>query len=145
MDNISEHITYQEAIHNNHGFANTPSEDTLRKMELVAEKVFEPVRNHLNEPISVNSFYRCVLLNRHIGGAYKSQHTTGEAIDMDCGNRNKEIFDYIKDNLEFDQLIKEFPTNGNPAWVHCSYSEDNRKQILVSIKENGKTKYIPFV
>jgi len=145
VDNISEHITYQEAIHNNHGFFNIPDAATLVKMKLVASKVFEPVRNFLNEPITVNSFFRCALLNKTVGGVSNSQHRTGEAIDMDCGNRNKEIFDYIRENLDFDQLINEFPNGHNPSWVHCSYSEDNRKQILVSIKEDGKTKYIPFI
>ena len=150
MDNISEHITYQEAIHNNHGFFNIPDAATLVKMKLVASKVFEPVRNFLNEPITVNSFFRCALLNKVVGGVSNSQHRTGEAIDMNHTGQNRKIFDYIRENLEWDQLIFEHGTHEEPAWVHCSYSEVNKNQVLRSVPgkdSNGKdiTKYIPFI
>ena len=146
MENISEHITYQEAIHNNHGFANIPDELTLAKMKYVAKTVFEPVRLFLKMAIFVSSFYRCVLLNRYIGGVYNSQHVKGEAMDLQCAGNNHKIFYYILDNLDFDQLIWEFGNNSEPEWVHASKVEGvNRKQALKSIKVNGVTKYIPFV
>lgn len=146
MDNISEHITYKEAIHNNHGFANIPDAATLIKMKYVAKTVFEPVRLFLKMAIFLSSFYRCVLLNRFVGGVYSSQHVKGEAMDLQCTGNNHKIFFYILDNLDFDQLIWEFGDDHEPAWVHVSKTLSlNRKQALKSIKVNGVTKYIPFV
>ena len=101
-------------------------------------------------PIAVTSFYRNKKVNKVIGGAKNSQHTTGEAMDIDADVfgkvTNKEVFFYIKDNLEFDQLIAEFINeDGVDGWVHVSYSKvKNRKQVLVAKKVNGKTVYSPF-
>lgn len=135
---ISKYITYQEAtssqVATRKGIKNEPSEKEIANMELVATKVFDNVRNHFNTPIRVSSFYRSSTLNKAVGGAKNSQHLKGQAIDMQgTGDiTNKMIFDYIKQNLNFDQLIWEFGNNENPAWVHVSYvSEDkNRKQVL---------------
>jgi zinc D-Ala-D-Ala carboxypeptidase len=114
-------------------------------MKITAEKVFEPVRKALNRPIIVSSFYRSPKLNTAIGGSKTSQHCKGEAIDIDTGDFNNEVFYWIKNNLVFDQLIWEFGDTKEPSWVHVSYSVNgNRGQILRAYSENGETKYIPF-
>jgi hypothetical protein len=128
------------------GIDNMPDNDTLVTMQITAEHIFEPLRNKFNEPIYISSFYRSPELNKAIGGSSSSQHCKGEAIDIDdvySKASNAEFFNYIKDKLEFDQLIWEFGDDENPAWVHVSYSlGKNRMRILKAIKENGRTKYI---
>lgn len=148
--NISEHISMKEALRSNTakrlGIDNMPDNDTLVTMQITAEHIFEPLRNKFNEPIYISSFYRSPELNKAIGGSAKSQHCKGEAIDIDdvySKASNADFFNYIKDKLEFDQLIWEFGNDENPAWVHVSYNlGKNRMRILKAIKENGKTKYI---
>jgi hypothetical protein len=151
MNRISKHISYKEATRSatalRLGIDNIPNEYHLQNMEMVAKKVFEPLREAVNAPIKINSFYRCEELNKAIGGSSKSQHCQGRAIDIDdvYGNvSNAYMYYYIKDNLDFDQLIWEFGTNDSPDWVHVSYVDEdsNRKRCLRAIKENGKTKYI---
>lgn len=134
MENISKHITYLEATQSptatKLGINNNPSEVQLEAMKLVADKCFEPLRSWYGKPIKVNSFFRSDLLNRAVKGSLTSQHKKGEAIDLDAGSKeeNKKLFDWIKANLEFDQVINEY----NFSWVHVSYSKiKNRKQILV--------------
>ena len=131
------------------GVSNMPTEAHIANFKLLAEKVFQPIREHFGVPIHISSGYRSAALNKAIGGAASSQHCSGEAIDIDMDGTsvtNAAIFNYIKDNLEFDQLIAEFPVNSNPAWVHVSYesSGKQRKQILVAKKVGGATKYIPY-
>lgn len=150
MDNISAHITYEEATKSQTGIRlglkNDPSVKELAAMKLVANKVFEPIRNYFGKSIGVSSFYRGSALNKAIGGASSSQHCKGEAIDIDAdiygqGITNKQIFDYVKANLNFDQLIAEFGDK-DPSWVHVSYSGvSNRKEILIAEKVGGKTVY----
>jgi len=148
--NISEHISLKEAIRSNTaerlGINNMPDNDTLINMQITAQHIFEPLRNHFNEPIYVSSFYRSVELNKAIGGSASSQHCIGEAIDIDdvySKVSNADFFNYIKNKLEFDQLIWEFGDEQNPAWVHASYAlGKNRMRVLKAVKENGKTKYI---
>lgn len=127
------------------GIDNTPNEKVLAKMRIVGKKVFDKMREHFGVPVGVSSFYRSPKLNKAIGGAKNSQHVKGEAIDIDAdmfgGVTNKQIFDYIRKNLDFDQLISEFGTEQNPAWIHVSYTTKNRKQILRAEKVNGKTVY----
>jgi zinc D-Ala-D-Ala carboxypeptidase len=100
--------------------------------------VFEPLRIHLNTPIQISSGFRSLQVNKMIGGAKTSQHTKGEAMDLQIGSKG---FNFIKDKLQFDQLIWEFGNDENPAWVHVSYSSKNRKQVLKATKKNGKTIY----
>lgn len=146
---ISKHISYQEATHSNtatrRGIKNIPNDVELKAMKTLAERVFEPLRVHFNEPIKINSFFRSTALNKQIGGSKTSQHCTGEAIDLDAlnGITNKQLYDYIKNNLEFDQLIWEFGTDKNPDWVHVSYTttKTNRKQLLKAERKNGKSVY----
>jgi len=150
MNSISKHITYKEATRSvtalRLGIENLPNEYELQNMELIAEKVFEPLRRAVNGPIKINSFFRCEELNKAIGGSNKSQHCQGRAIDIDDVYgyvSNSYMYYYIKDNLDFDQLIWEFGTDTEPDWVHVSYvdSDSNRKRCLLAYKENGKTKY----
>ena len=124
---ISEHISKKEATFSatatRRGIDNTPGEYELQNMELIAEKVFEPLRKHVNGPIKINSFYRSKELNQAIGGSSKSQHCQGRAIDLDDTYgymSNADMYKYIKDNLDYDQMIWEFGTDENPDWVHVS-------------------------
>ena len=134
MKNISKHISFAEATQSptaaKLGINNNPDKAQLEAMILVAEKCFEPLRTWYNKPIKVNSFFRSDLLNRAVKGSLTSQHKKGEAIDLDAGSKeeNKKLFDWIKANLDFDQVINEY----NYSWVHISYSKTkNRKQILI--------------
>jgi zinc D-Ala-D-Ala carboxypeptidase len=150
MERISKHISYKEATFSQTAtrkdIDNTPSEEVLQRMKTVAENIFEPLRAYVGGPIKINSFYRSIMLNTAIGGSKSSQHTRGEAIDIDdtlgCMS-NKDMFTFIKDELDFDQLIWEFGDDENPAWVHVSYisPENNRRRILKASKVNGKTTY----
>jgi hypothetical protein len=115
-------------------------------MYILAHKVFEPLRKWVGGPIKINSFFRSPELNKAIGGSSKSQHCEGRAMDIDdvYGHKtNSEMFKYIKENLDFDQMIWEFGSDENPDWIHVSYcsSEENRKRCLKAYRENGKTKY----
>jgi hypothetical protein len=148
---ISKHLTLKEltksATADRLGIKNdNPNLHQIENLKLLAEKVFEPIRAHFNKPITISSGYRSLSLNQAIKGSITSQHCSGQAIDIDSVSpTNKEIFDYIKKNLEFDQLIWEFGTSKNPDWVHVSYSATkNRKQILKATKLNGKTHYEIF-
>lgn len=151
MNKVSKHISYKEATRSatalRLGIENVPNEYELQNMEMVAKKVFEPLREAVDAPIKINSFFRCEELNKAIGGSSKSQHCQGRAIDIDdiYGHvSNAFMYYYIKDNLDFDQLIWEFGTDGSPDWVHVSYVDEdsNRKRCLKAYRENGKTKYI---
>lgn len=124
-----------------HGVSNEPTAAHLENIKVLCEKILEPIRAKYG-PIVISSGYRSKTLNHYIGGALKSQHMEGKAVDIDMDGMgavtNKEIFEYIKYNLEFDQLINEF----NYAWVHVSYNAGkNRKQILDALKVNGRTVY----
>jgi hypothetical protein len=138
MKNISKYITYLEATTSQtatrKGIVNIPGEKELINMQLVGIRVFDVLREYFDIPLRVSSFYRSLLLNNSVGGAKTSQHVKGQAIDIQATGdiSNKMIFEYIKDNLDFDQLIWEFGTDKNPAWVHVSYvsKDKNRKQIL---------------
>ena len=129
------------------GINNTPNDEQLKNMELIADEVFEPLRTYINGPIKINSFFRCPELNKAIGGSGKSQHCQGQAIDLDDTfgfATNAEMYSFIKEHLEFDQMIWEFGDDNNPDWIHVSYvsPEDNRNRCLKAYRENGKTKYM---
>ena len=131
------------------GISNMPTPEHIENFKKLAENVFQPIREHFGKPIRISSGYRSKDLNTAVGGSLSSQHCTGEAIDIDMDGTditNAQIFHFIKDNLNFDQLIAEFPENSNPAWVHVSYESTGkqRKQILVAKKVGGATKYIPY-
>ena len=147
---ISEHISYKEGTRSTtairRGISNNPDNEQLANMELLAEKVFEPLREWVGGPIKINSFFRSPELNKAIGGSAKSQHCHGQAIDIDdtYGKvANSEMYHYVKSNLDFDQMIWEFGDDDNPDWVHISYvsEEDNRRRCLKAERKNGKTTY----
>ena len=147
---ISKHISYKEGVYSitatRRGIDNVPNDEQLANMELIAEKVFEPLRKYVCGPIKINSFFRCPKLNKAIGGSKTSQHCKGLAIDIDDtfgGVAKSDMYNYIKNNLDFDQLIWEFGDDDNPNWVHVSYvsKEDNRKRCLRAYKSNNKTVY----
>ena len=147
---VSKNISYAEATRSDTakrlGIDNTPDAEQLENMKRVAENVFQPLREHFGCPIYVSSFFRSEALNRAIGGSSSSTHMKGEAMDLDADVYGKisngVIFHYIKDNLEFDQLIWEFGDGKNPDWVHVSLSRNNnRNQILVAKRVNAKTVY----
>ena len=132
------------------GIDNTPKGDHLNNLISIAQNIFQPIRNHFGAPIFVSSGYRSEALNKAIGGAKSSQHCKGEALDLDndaVGKpSNAEIFYFIYDNLDFDQLIWEFGDTKNPNWVHVSYSSDgnNRKSTLVAERQGKSTVYSFF-
>ena len=131
------------------GISNMPTPEHIENFKLLAEKVFQPIREHFGKPIILSSGYRSKALNTAVGGALSSQHCTGEAIDIDMDGTtvtNKQIFDFIKDNLNFDQMIWEFGTDSNPDWVHVSYESTGkqRKQILKAVKSGKGTSYVPY-
>ena len=147
---ISKHVSYKEGVYSvtatRLGVDNTPNDEQLANMELVAEKVFEPLREWVGKPIKVNSFFRGLSLNTAIGGARKSQHMKGQAMDIDDNYghaTNAEMYHWIKENLDFDQLIWEFGDDDNPNWLHISYvsKEDNRNRCLRASKSGGTTLY----
>ena len=147
---ISKHISYKEGVYSNtatrRGIDNDPTDDQLHFMEIIAEEVFEPLREYVGGPIKINSFYRSPELNTAIGGSKTSQHCKGQAMDIDdtFGRMtNAEMYYFIKEHLCFDQLIWEFGDDDNPNWVHVSYVSDssNRNRCLRAYKYNGKTKY----
>ncbi len=152
---LSKHLSLAEVTRSEtakrKGISNQPTPEHLENFKLLAEKVFEPIRLHFGSPINISSGYRSLALNKAVGGSKTSQHCSGEAIDIDMdgssnGITNKMIFDFIKDNLQFDQLIWEMGNDSNPDWVHVSYesSGKQRKQILKAIKKGRVTSYIPY-
>ena len=139
MERISKHITYKEAVRSNTALRlninNIPNDYEISNMVGIASNVFEPLREYVGGPIKINSMFRSEALNRAIGGSSRSQHCQGRAIDLDdtFGHKtNAEMFNYIKDNLNFDQLIWEFGDDTNPDWIHVSFvsNDENRGRCL---------------
>lgn len=133
------------------GLSNSPNEEHVKNMQALAENIFQPLRDYFGVPIHISSGYRSEALNNAIGGSKSSQHCKGEAMDIDRDGysqpNNAQIFEYIKNNLDFDQMIWEFGTQQNPEWVHVSHKRDgkNRAELLVAYKTSyGKTRYRQF-
>ena len=148
---ISKHISDKEGVYSTTamrlGLDNNPGQFLLGNMKELAEQVFEPLREWVGGPIRINSFYRSKVLNKAIGGSTTSQHCKGQAVDIgdtNCKKTNAEMYAWIKENLNFDQMIWEFGDDKNPNWVHISYVNeiDNRNRCLKAYKEGGKTKYM---
>ena len=150
---LSEHFSLKEMTRSEtatrKGIDNTPSPDHLHNLSLVCQNILEPVRNHFNKPVQINSAYRGPKLNAAVGGSAKSQHCNGEAVDFEIdGYPNPDLAKWVVENCDFDQVILEFydPKEGpNSGWVHASYasSGSQRRQILTAVQENGKTVYKP--
>ncbi len=152
--NLSKHLTLFEMTRSEtakrKGVSNEPTPEHIENMKVLAEKIFEPIRKNFGVPIYLSSGYRSAALNKKINGAKNSYHLYGMAMDLDQdgsknGITNKEIFDFIKDNLLFTELIWEFGTNKNPDWVHVAYdSKKLNKEILIAKKTLIGTKYTKF-
>ena len=131
------------------GIDNTPDDEwIIENLRAIASDIFQPLRDAFGTPIYVSSGYRSEALNKAIGGAKRSQHIQGRALDLDADVfgvcTNAQSFNYIRENLVFDQLIWEFGNEDNPDWLHISYVdlEKNRKRILKAVRDQGKVKYI---
>lgn len=153
---LSEHLDLSEVTRSDmakrKGIKNIPTQEHFENFKKLAENIFEPIRKHFGVPIMISSGYRSKELNTAIGGSLTSQHCTGEAIDIDMdgtskGVTNKMVFEFIKSNLNFDQLIWEYGNREAPDWVHVSFESTGkqRKQILRATKSGGKTIYKPYV
>jgi hypothetical protein len=152
---LSKHLSLAEVTRSEtakrRGINNQPTAEHLENFKLLAEKVFDPIIEHFKVPIHISSGYRSKALNTAVKGSLSSQHCTGEAIDIDMdgsanGVTNTMVFNFIKDNLDFDQMIWEFGNSNKPDWVHVSYKANGkqRKQILKALKVNGKTSYVLY-
>jgi zinc D-Ala-D-Ala carboxypeptidase len=151
---LSEHLDLAEVIKSDtakrSGISNMPTPEHLENFKKLAVNVFEPIRKHFGVPIHISSGYRSKELNAVIGGASNSDHCFGMALDLDQqghkgGVTNKQVFDFIKDNLKFKQLIWEGGTKQEPDWVHVSYDEKNlKKEILLATLVKGKMQYSKY-
>jgi len=131
------------------GISNNPSPAHIDNLKALCVNVLQPIRSHFDAPVLISSGYRSGELNIAIGSSIKSQHIEGKAADIEvAGTDNKELAEWIRDNLEFDQLILEFYRDGEPesGWVHISWdSGNNRNQLLRAARdEEGKTTYKPW-
>ena len=126
---------------------NTPGAVEIANLTELAGKVLQPVRDHFGKGVKVNSGFRHPEVNAKVGGSKTSDHCKGQAADIEIpGVPNAELAEWIKDNLEFRQLILEFYTVGIPdsGWVHVSFVDgDNKKQVMTATKQGGKTVYLP--
>lgn len=150
---VSKYLSYKEVTKSytaiKRGINNIPSDIQLTRIIEWSRKIFDPIRSFIGAPLGCHTIFRCPELNRAVGGAQDSQHQAenGAAGDIDAdiyNNSNNEIiFNYIKDNLDFDQLIAEGLHSGRIEWIHCSYvsPEKNRKEILLMYKEDNATHY----
>jgi len=146
--NLSKHMTLKEFEHSptatRNGYNNSMNAEQINSARELCEKIFEPVREFRGSSIVASSGFRGVKLNKAVKGSSSSQHCKGQALDLPL---TTEEGLFIKDNLDFDQLIFEFPVNGSPNWVHVSYDRfksKQRNQVLIAIKEYGRTRYIPY-
>lgn len=132
------------------GILNHPSVEEIANLKLIAKNVFQPLRDYYGLPIAISSGYRSEELNEAVGGSKTSHHITGQALDIDAdvmsnGLTNKQIFDYIKNRCEFCQLIWEFGSDNQPAWVHVSYVEDdNRGEVLRAVRTSKGVVYATY-
>jgi hypothetical protein len=141
---VTKNFTLQELTATKTGLPNALPKHLEPNLRALAENVLQPTRDALGA-VKVTSAYRSPAVNSKVGGAKTSQHVQGQAADLKFDGGNDVLFHWIKDNLEFDQLIWEFGTDKEPAWVHVSYvSSRNRKQVLTAVKLHGKTKYLSF-
>lgn len=146
--NLTLHVSVAEFERSDaaikHGISNKMNEFEKERAIELCKNVFEPIRAYVGKPIRINSGFRSAALNKRIGGAKTSQHVLGEAMDLDLHDRD--LFEWIIDNVEFDQLIFEGGTTEKADWFHISYRKGRlRKQVLRMVKKGGKSTYIPYV
>ena len=146
-DNFSLNELTKSQTAERKGIDNTPGPNHQENLKSLCEMILQPVRDHFGQVVSVSSGYRSPELCVAIESSTQSQHAKGEAADFEIfGVSNKELADWINENLDYDQLILEYwkESDPNSGWVHCSYTNgSNRKQYLRAYKENGSTKYEP--
>lgn len=154
--NLSKNLTLNEVTKSrtaiNLGIKNEPNAEQLENLKTIANEVFQKIRDHFDVPIKISSGFRSEALNKKVGGSKTSDHMKGCALDIDMDGStfaayvaNWEIFNYIRKNLQFRQLIWEFGDANNPDWVHVSYVKgDNKKEVLRAIKKGKKTFYVPY-
>ena len=141
---MTNNFTLAELTATKTGLPNALPKHLEGNLRALAENVLQPTRDALGA-VKVTSAYRSPAVNSKVGGAKTSQHVQAQAADLKFDGGNEVLFNWIRENLDFDQLIWEFGTDKAPAWVHVSYvNSKNRKQILKAIKHNGKTKYLNF-
>ena len=140
---LSKDFILQEFVATKTGLDNNITSEALANIEFLVKNLLQPLRNTFGKPIRITSGYRSVEVNKAVGGSKTSQHTKGEAVDI-VSNDNKCLFDLIKNNFDFDQLIWEYGTDEQPAWVHVSLKKTgNRKQVMRAITNKlGKTLYV---
>lgn len=152
---LSKNLSLAEVIRSDNakrlGISNFPTAEHLENLKILAQQLFQPIRDHFGVPIYISSGYRSPELNKYTpGSSSTSQHPKGEAIDIDMdgssdGVTNLDVFNYIKDNLVFDQLIAEFPINGHPAWVHVSFRLGNqRRRVMLSVRNGDDVDYLDY-
>ena len=141
---MTKNFSLQELTATKTGLPNALPKHLEGNLRSLAEKVLQPARDALGA-LKVTSAYRSPAVNAKVGGAKTSQHVQAQAADLKFDGGNEVLFNWIRENVDFDQLIWEFGTDNAPSWVHVSYvSNKNRKQILKAVKHNGKTKYLNF-
>ncbi len=149
--NLTTNFTLAEMVKSDtalrHDMDNTPGEIEIENLKRLAEKVLQPVREHYQRGVKVNSGFRHPDVNAKVGGSKTSDHCKGQAADIEIpGIPNADLAKWITENLDFTQVILEFYTQGVPdsGWVHVSYDPQNlKKQALTAVKQNGKTVYLP--
>lgn len=140
---LSRNFTLAELTDTDTGLPNNPSQEEIRNLKLLVQKVLQPVRDKFGV-INVTSGYRSPGVNSAVGGSATSDHVHGRAADIQCEDMAT-VFKYIRKNLPFKQLIWEFGTDAQPKWIHVAYDANNNKgEVLKAIKKGGKTKYIQF-
>ena len=138
MSKLGKYFSLDELTVTHENLDNTPGPTARKNLKVLVDNLLDPLREMINEPISVNSGFRTLAVNKAIGGAQKpiSQHTKGEAADIECFD-NAKLFQVIREHFQFDQLIWEKGNDRQPDWVHVSYKANgNRNQILKY--KNGK-------
>jgi hypothetical protein len=142
---LAEMVKSETALR--HGMENNPGPDELNNLLVLCANVLQPIRDHYQKGVKVNSGYRSPDVNAKVGGSRTSDHTRGMAADIEIpGVPNADLAKWIKENLSYTQLILEFYTPGIPdsGWVHVSYDPSNlKKQDLTATRQDGKTVYLP--
>lgn len=146
---MTKHFSFDELTRSataaRKGIDNTPDQEVEGNLLNLCESVLEPLRRYLREPLRVTSGYRSYKLNKALGGARRSQHIGGYAADVICTGRNAELFRYAMKCLDFDQMIWEYGTEDEPAWIHISFTDGaNRNEALRAVKGRWGTKYTPY-
>lgn len=140
---LNEFTTSQTATRRN--IRNDPTISQVYNLRMLCQHVLQPLRDHVAHPIHISSGFRSDILNSLIGGSKTSQHKEGKAADLIHPTDNVIYFEYIKDDLPFDQLIFEFGDQFYPAWIHVSFNQShNRGEVLRAVREHGQTVYKPY-